>query len=363
MSGFETKMMKRAIRLAERGRGRVEPNPLVGAVIVKGNRIVGEGRHMRFGGPHAEIEALRAAGRKARGATMFVTLEPCCHHGKTPPCTDAVIRAGVTGVLAAMRDPFEKVSGKGLARLKRAGIDVSVGLCGGEARELNAPYLKRLKTGLPFVTIKYAMTADGRIATATGHSRWVSSEKSRVLVHRMRSRQNCIMVGLGTVLADDPELTVRHVRGRNPLRVVADSPGKTPPDCRLVKTAREVPTIVATVRNAPADWAAKLEKARVEVLRLPSKKGELNLEALMRTLSGRGVTTVFCEGGARLSGALIKEGLADRLVIFVAPKLCLDGLAPLAAPGIKKMCDAVQLKNFATRKIGDDLLIQADIDA
>jgi len=363
MSDFELEMMKRAIRLAERGRGRVEPNPLVGAVIVSGRRIVAEGRHERFGGPHAEIVALRKAGRAARGATMFVTLEPCSHYGKTPPCADAIIEAGLARVVAAMRDPFRSVSGRGFARLRRAGIDVSVGLCRDEALKLNAPYLKRLRTGLPFVTVKYAMTADGRIATATGHSRWISGEESRRLVHRMRALHNCVMVGLGTVLADDPELTVRLARGPNPLRVVADSFGETPPNCRLVRTAREVPTIVATVRRAPAGWAAKLESAGVEVLRLPSRNGHVELEALMRALGDRGVTTVFCEGGAKLSGALLKRGLADRLVVFMAPKLCLDGMPPLLAAGIKKMSRAIPLENFTFRKVGADLLVQADIGA
>jgi len=361
MNDIDLKMMKRALRLAERGRGRVEPNPLVGAVIVKNGKIVADGWHKEFGGAHAEIEAFRKAGRKARGATMYVTLEPCSHFGKTPPCADAIVESGIARVVAAMRDPFKRVAGKGFTKLRKAGIEVEVGLCGPEARTLNAPYLKVLNKGLAFVTVKYAMTADGRIATGIGHSRWVTSEKSRALVHRMRARHNCILVGLGTVLADDPELTVRHVRGPNPVRVVADSLGKTPLKSKLVQTARETPTIVATVRNAPKAWARKLEKAGVEILRLPSRKGEVDLKALLAELAASGLTTVFCEGGARLSGALIKEGLADRLNIFIAPKLCLDGLSPLAAPGIKKMTDAIKIKNTTTKKVGEDLLIQGDL--
>jgi len=357
----ERDYMLRALRLAARGRGRVEPNPMVGAVIVKAGRIVGEGYHRAFGGPHAEIHALRKAGREARGATMFVTLEPCSHYGKTPPCADAIIEAGIARVVAAMRDPSRKVSGRGIAKLRSAGIEVTVGVCGKEARELNAPYLKWVGAGLPFVTVKWAMTLDGRTATKSGDSRWISSKASRTLVHTMRAQTNTVMVGVGTVLADDPELTVRRARGANPLRVVVDSRGRTPPGAKLVLTARETPTLVATTRRASSAWAERLERCGVEVARLPSKGGRVDLNALLRLLAEEGVTTLLAEGGATLSGALIKAGLADRIAAFVAPRLCLDGLPALLAAGPAKMAGALKLKNSSFRRIGDDLLVEADI--
>src|SRR5437764_9933585 len=217
---METAWMRRALELAERGRGFAEPNPLVGAVLVKDGRIVGEGWHERFGQAHAEIHALAQAGAAARGATCYVTLEPCCHHGKTPPCTDAVLRAGVARVVAAMRDPFPKVDGGGARRLRSAGVEVEFGLMGDEARRLNGPYLKRLATGLPYVTAKWAMTLDGRTATRTGDSRWISGPKSRSMVHETRGRMDVIAAGIGTVLADDPELTARPPGPRTAVRLI-----------------------------------------------------------------------------------------------------------------------------------------------
>src|SRR3954451_1208374 len=245
--------MPRALELAERGRGHVEPNPLVGAVIVRDGRVVGEGWHQRYGEAHAEVHALAAAGAAARGATLYVTLEPCCHHGKTPPCTDAVLRAGVGRVVASMLDPNPLVAGKGAERLRAAGVAVEIGVGEAEARRLNAPYLKLLRTGRPYVHLKWAMTLDGKICTRTGDSKWISNEASRRRVHELRGRVDAILVGVGTALADDPQLTARPRGPRTATRIVLDSRGRLPPTSLLAATARIVPTLVATTAAAPED--------------------------------------------------------------------------------------------------------------
>ncbi len=243
--------MRRALAEATRGLGRVEPNPMVGAVVVRDGQLVGVGHHARFGGPHAEIEALVQAGNLARGATLYLTLEPCCHFGKTPPCTDAVLDAGVARVVAAMRDPFPRVAGGGLARLRAAGLVVEVGLGANAARRLNAPYLKRLATGLPYVTAKWAMTLDGKTATASGDSRWISGPRSRALVHELRGRMDAILVGIGTALADDPELTARPSGPRQPARVVLDGACRLPATSRLAQTGTRGPRLGGRHRPRP----------------------------------------------------------------------------------------------------------------
>ena len=258
--------MRRALAEAERGRGAVEPNPLVGAVVVREGRPVGVGHHARFGGPHAEVVALEAAGAAARGATLYVTLEPCCHHGKTPPCTEAVLAAGIRRVVAAMTDPFPKVAGGGFARLAAAGLEVESGLLETEARRLNAPYLKRLATGRPYVIAKWAMTLDGKTATASGDSRWISGPRSRALVHELRGRMDAILVGIGTALADDPQLTARPPGPRRAARVVLDSAARLPPDSRLARTAREIPVWVAVTERAGAERRAALAALGCDIL-------------------------------------------------------------------------------------------------
>ena len=239
--------MRRAVELAERGRGHVEPNPLVGAVIVRDGQIVGEGWHKKFGQAHAEVNAFTSAGEAARGATLYVTLEPCCHHGKTPPCTDAVIRAGIARVVAALQDPFPQVAGQGAALLRAAGIPIEFGVCAKEARRQNAPYLKLLATGRPYVHAKWAMSLDGKIATRTGDSQWISNETSRRRVHELRGRMDGILVGIGTALADDPLLTARPPGPRTACRVILDSKGRLPITSQLVRTAAQVPTLIVTV--------------------------------------------------------------------------------------------------------------------
>jgi len=279
--------MRRALAEAERGRGAVEPNPMVGAVVVRDGRLVGFGHHARFGGPHAEVEALARAGDEARGATLYVTLEPCCHFGKTPPCTQAVLDAGIVRVVAAMRDPFPKVAGGGLAQLRQAGVAVEVGVESDAARRLNAPYLKRLATGRPYVVAKWAMTLDGKTAAASGDSRWISGPRSRALVHELRGRMDAVVVGIGTALADDPQLTARPPGPRVACRVVLDGSARLSPTSRLATTAREVPVLVAVTDRAPGDRRDALAALGCEVLAFPGA-GPVPILALLDELGRRG---------------------------------------------------------------------------
>lgn len=342
--------MRHALALAERGRGFVEPNPMVGAVVLdSGGQLAGEGWHQKFGGPHAEVFALAAAGDRARGGTLVVTLEPCCHHGKTPPCTDAVLRAGIARVVVAMADPFPKVAGGGLALLRAAGVEVSVGLCEADAVALNAPYLKLLRTGRPWVHAKWAMTLDGKIATHTGDSRWISGEESRRRVHELRGRMDAILVGAGTVRTDDPLLTVRPPGARVPVRVVVTRSGNLPEACQLRATAREVPVIVYTANPAAlAGWAADgAEVVRAEVL-----------DAALADLGARRFTNVLIEGGAGLLGATFDAGAVDEFHVFIAPKL-VGGVAPspLGGEGVSRMTDALTLARATLEQSGEDVYL------
>ena len=323
--------MRRALALAARGRGRVEPNPMVGCVIVRGGRIVGEGYHRRFGGPHAEVYALSEAGPAARGATCYVTLEPCCHHGKTPPCTDALIAAGVKRVVVAMRDPFPLVRGKGFRQLRACGIDVAEGLLETDAVRLNAPYLKLQRCGRPWVTLKWAQSLDGKIATRTGDSEWISGERSRAYAHRLRGRVDAVVIGVGTVVKDDPLLTCRQGRPRRvAARVVIDPHLRVPMTARLVRTARRYPTIIAVDRKLLAGRkAAGLRKAGLELVGLGRDRSVgLDLGALLDELGRRRMTNVMVEGGGRTLGAFHDAGLADEAVVFVAPRFIGGRQAP-----------------------------------
>jgi len=305
--------MQRALALAVKGQGFVEPNPMVGAAVLNARgTIVGEGYHERFGGPHAEVNALAQAGESARGGTLVVTLEPCCHFGKTPPCTEAVIRSGVSRVIIGMADPFPKVAGGGIAALKAAGIDVVSGICQPDAERLNAPYLKLLRTGRPWVIQKWAMTLDGKMATHTGDSKWISSESSRRMVHELRGRVDAVIVGGNTVRIDDPLLTARPLGPRVPTRIVISASGYLPGDCQLVRTARESPVIVATT----AEGVARLStwsNAGAELLTMNS------LETLFDELGRRRMTNVLLEGGAKMHAAITDARLADEVIAFVAP--------------------------------------------
>ena len=378
--------MRRALDLAAQGLGRVEPNPMVGAVVVRGDQVVGEGHHQRFGGPHAEVVALQAAGPQARGAELFISLEPCCHHGKTPPCTDAILAAGVRRVVAAVVDPFPEVSGRGMALLKAAGIETAVGVLEAEARRLNAAFFKRQKTGLPLVIAKWAMTLDGRMATAARESQWISSEESRRRVHEMRRVVDAVLVGAGTVLADEPSLTVRHVaplpeRGP-PTRVVLDGRLMIDPAKNPAHTAREIPVIVYTSAEAlrdGAERAAALRQAGCEIVVVPrdsdlSRAGQscpprpnlgapaapLSLRAVLEDLGARGMSRVLVESGARVLGSFFAARLADHLMIFVSPRVLASGdaLGPAAGPDGRTLAEALPVADLTVERVGPDLLIQ-----
>ncbi|MFM7075224.1 MAG: bifunctional diaminohydroxyphosphoribosylaminopyrimidine deaminase/5-amino-6-(5-phosphoribosylamino)uracil reductase RibD [Planctomycetaceae bacterium] len=358
--------MARALDLARRGVGRVEPNPAVGAVVLAADgRIVGEGWHASFGGPHAEAVALAAAGAAARGATLVVTLEHCCHHGKTPPCTEAVIAAGIARVVVASSDPYPEVAGRGLARLRAAGIDVVEGPRAAEAERLTAPFRRLVVAGRPWVTAKWAMSLDGRIATIAGDARWISGEASRAMVHALRGRMDAILVGIGTVLADDPLLTARPAGPRAALRIVADSLARLPLGSRLVRTAREVPVLVAVGPSAPADRVAALEAAGCEVWRGPQADAAERLGALVAHLGGRRITNLLAEGGTGLFGTLLDAGLVDEVWAFVAPLLLGGVAAPavIGGRGAPRIATAPRLAVEDVTRVGDDLLVQGLVDA
>ena len=357
MNSEAERWMARALELAERGRGHVEPNPLVGAVVVRDGRAVGEGWHQRYGGPHAEVHALAAAGAAARGATLYVTLEPCCHQGKTPPCTDAVLRAGVARVVAAMPDPFPAVAGKGAEQLRAAGVEVELGPGEAAARRLNAPYLKLLE-GRPYVHAKWAMTLDGKIATRSGDSKWVSNEASRRRVHELRGRVDAILVGVGTALADDPRLTARPPGPRTAARVVLDSHARLPLTSTLVRTAREVPTVVAAAA-APQAQAAQLRAAGCEVLTLPATDGRPDIDALLAELGKRRFTNVLVEGGAAVLGSFLDAGAINEVHVFIAPRLAggADALTPVGGRGVEKIAQALTLAECRADMVEGDVYV------
>lgn len=334
-------VMRRAVELARRGEGHVEPNPQVGAVLVDDNlELIAEGWHARFGGPHAEAMALQQAGDRARGATLFVTLEPCAHFGKTPPCSSAVIAAGVRRVFIGIVDPFPQVSGRGLERLQAAGIEVETGLLADEVRQLTAPFLKRVESGRPYVHAKWAMTLDGKIAAHTGASRWISNETSRGVAHRLRARMDAILVGIGTVLSDDPLLTSRSApqEPRRLVRLVLDTHARLPLASKLVQTASEMPVIVVTGPHAPEFEVAELRQAGVEVLSLPAAEtdstGRPDPAILLDELGRRSMTNLLVEGGAAVLGAFFDQQLVDFVHVFIAPKLLGGANAPVPVGGI-----------------------------
>jgi diaminohydroxyphosphoribosylaminopyrimidine deaminase/5-amino-6-(5-phosphoribosylamino)uracil reductase len=359
--------MQRAIALARRAQGRVAPNPAVGAVIVRDGEMVGEGCTQPPGGPHAEIIALQRAGERARGATLYVTLEPCAHYGRTPPCVEAIVQAGIRRVVAAILDPFPAVAGRGFTLLRQAGVDVRVGIEAEAAAEVNAGYLKRLRESLPEVTLKYAMTLDGHIATRTGHSKWITGQEARRYAQQLRDQHDAILVGVETVLTDDPELTTRldprdagDGGPHSPLRVVIDTRARTPPSARLLDSRLPARTLVITTKAAPPERVAALWKTGAELAFVPLRCGRVDLAAALRVLAERGINRVLVEGGGRVLGSLFEQGLADAVVAFIAPVL-VGGTAapvPLAGEGVARMEDAPRLTGVRVRQVGDDLVIE-----
>jgi len=334
--GRDELLMRRALELAGRGAGRVEPNPMVGAVIEAaggGGRIIAEGWHADFGGPHAEIAALAAAGDAARGGTLAVTLEPCCHQGKTPPCTAAIIAAGIARVIVATPDPFPAVSGGGINALRQAGIDVTTAVCAAEARRLIAPFSMLVEQERPWLIAKWAMSLDGRVATAARESRWISSAASREIVHELRGRMDGILCGIGTALADDPLLTARPAGPRQAVRIVLDGAARLPVKSRLVRTARDRPVLVAVGPAAPANRLQALEAAGCEVWRGAAADLRERLTALLTELAVRRLTNVLIEGGPQVLGSFADAGLIDEVWAFIAPMIIGGAAAPPAVGG------------------------------
>jgi len=362
-SQFDAWHMARALELARRGEGLVEPNPMVGCTIVQADETVGEGWHQRFGAPHAEIEALKVAGARARGATAFVTLEPCSHQGKTGPCTKALIAAGVARVVIAQQDPFPQVAGRGIAELNAAGIAVEVGQLAEEARRLNAPYLKLIERGMPWVIAKWAMTLDGKLATRAASSRWISSPASREIVRQLRDRVDGIVVGRGTASADDPLLTARPPGRRVASRIVVEELATLSPDSQLAKTAREVPVIVAAGERATASSRERLESLGVEVLVCPGRDRKERLTWLLEELGRRRMTNVLVEGGGQLLGSLFDLKQIDELHVFIAAKLVGGDQAPtpIAGLGLEQMADAVTLDAPQVEQVGGDVYLHGRI--
>lgn len=359
MPATDTKYMKRALTLARKGIGKTSPNPAVGCVIVKNGVIVGEGWHKKAGGPHAEIHALEMAGENARGGDVYVTLEPCCHTGKTPPCSEALIKAGVKRVVAGMCDPNPQVSGGGLDALKQAGIKIVCGVLESDCRAINLPFIKQVTTGMPYVTYKCAMTLDGNIATITGESRWISGEESRKYVHRMRAQMDAVMVGVDTVIADNPQLTVRHVRGKNPLRVIVDTRLRTPESVNVLNGELSAKTIIATTESNPRVHARYLTQG-VTIVVCEEDDGRVSMKDLLQKLGALGVQSILLEGGSRLAGDMLQHGLIDELVFFVAPKIIgNNGFAPFTLQGITSMTQALKLEFTDVRRIGEDIVITA----
>ncbi|MBX3324269.1 MAG: bifunctional diaminohydroxyphosphoribosylaminopyrimidine deaminase/5-amino-6-(5-phosphoribosylamino)uracil reductase RibD [Nitrospira sp.] len=362
--------MTLALRLAAKGQGTTSPNPMVGAVVVKQGRIVGQGFHLRPGTPHAEILALQRAGAQARGAVLYVTLEPCCHLKKrTPPCVPEILRAGVSRVVIAMPDPNPAVKGKGVAALRRAGLFVTVGMARTEAENLNRAYGHWMKTGRPYVTLKAGITLDGQLATASGESRWITGELSRREVHQLRGRMDAVLVGMGTVLIDNPALTARLGVGleklapRQPLRIVLDSRLRTPLKARVLAHQDKAKTMIATTAAAPAARRSVMQTKGIEVLTLPAVHGRVSLPALLKELGRRGVTSLLVEGGGEVNAAMLKGKLVDHVCLYMAPLLLggqnAKGLIGGESPA--RLASAIALRHVVTRLVGHDLVVEGDL--
>lgn len=356
--------MRWALQLAASARGQTSPNPMVGAVIVKDGELVGQGAHLKAGGPHAEVHALRMAGEKARGATVYVTLEPCDHHGRTPPCSRALIEHGVARVVVAMVDPNPLVAGGGIRRLRQAGVKVEVGLLEEDARALNRGFIQRMTRGRPWVIAKIAMTLDAQIATRTGESRWITGEKAREKVHELRSRVDAVVTGVGTVIADDPRLTARPPGGglpRQPLRVVLDSRLRIPADAQILSTVSARTVVCAGRGLAPAERVAELAARGVDVWLIdPDSEGGLDLRQVFGRLGEAGVNTALVEAGGRLQGSVFRSGLVDEVVFFLAPKLLMgSGIPALAGEGVERLAQSARLEITGVETVGEDLKVTA----
>ena len=353
--------LKRTIKLARKGSGSVNPNPLVGCVIAKNGEIVGEGYHACFGKEHAEVVALRNAGENARGATLYVNLEPCCHYGKTPPCTEAIIKAGINRVVIGMVDPNPLVNQQGIKILRQHDIEVKTGVEEQASRALNRVFIKYITTGMPYITLKIAQSMDGRVATITGHSRWITSQPARVEAHRIRNESDAIIVGIGTVLADDPQLTVRHVAGKSPVRVVLDSHLKIPLSAQLLTDDHVHQTIVATVSGDSSKIAA-IKKTGAHIWQFPNdQNGRIPLPELLKKMADARLSAVMVEGGAQVNTSFLKEKMVDHIIIAIAPKIIGAGIEAIGDLGVLTVDQGIELVDVKTGQLGPDLVVRGDV--
>lgn len=358
---MDEQYMRQALSIAQHAIGRTSPNPMVGAVIVRDGRVVGKGWHRKAGTPHAEIHALQQAGELAQHATMYVTLEPCSHHGRTGPCVDAVIAAGIKKVVIAMTDPNPLVAGRGIGKLREAGIEVVEGLLASEAAKLNEVFIKWISTQMPFVVLKSGMSLDGKIATYTGHSQWITSPESRARVHQFRDCYDAILVGIGTVLADNPSLTTRlSYPGKNPIRIIIDSMARTPLTSQVV-TDRLAPTIIVVSHKAPQNRVDALQSCGVEVLSMETGSGGILLRQLFKALGKRDITSILVEGGATINASVLEDHLVDKVHWFIAPKIIGGKSAPgpVGGQGVANVNNANLFEDINVELIGEDILISA----
>ncbi len=362
-SAAEERAMRLALRLGRRGIGTTHPNPRVGAVLLRDGEVIATGFHARAGEAHAEARALEAAGLRSRGATLVVSLEPCAHQGRTPPCTHAIVRAGVRRVVIGMRDPNPLVDGRGIDHLRREGVEVVVGLLENSCRELNPPYLKQLATGLPWVTLKAMLSLDGRMASESGESRGLGSDAEQRLCHRLRAEHDAVLIGVGTLVADDPLLTVRLARGRNPVRVVLDSTLRAPLRSRLIESTAEAPVVIATVSRDPVRTRA-LEARGASVWSFqPGPDGRVPLRPLLSRLAGEGRSALLLEGGATAHTSFLREGLVDRVAIGIAPIILGGSGSPLLAGdlGRARLADGIAIRELRARRVGCDVWLEGEI--
>ncbi len=351
--------MRLALRLARRGRGKASPNPMVGAVVVKGGRVIAQGYHHYFGGDHAEVDAFKNAVEDVAGATLYVTLEPCRHYGKTPPCVDAIIERKIGRVVIGMRDPDQRVNGRSMAILKEKGISVAAGVLEDECRSLNETYVKHRRTGLPYVTLKWAQSLDGKIATVTGSSTWITSPASLKLAHKLRAAHDAILVGAGTILKDNPQLTTRLVRGRNPLRIVLDSNLKIPPGVKVFQEQARAPTLLATTAWDAKETLAARRALGLEVLIVPpDADGRVDLNALLKMLGERDISSLLVEGGAETITSFLRLGLADRVIAIIAPKIIGKGTDAVGGLDITEVSQAYKLAFKKVYRSGADIVAE-----
>ncbi len=345
--------MRLALRLARKGEGKVSPNPMVGAVIVKNGKIVGSGYYRKFGETHAEVNALKQAGKRAQGGTMYLNLEPHSFYGKTPPCTDSIIKEGIQEVFCSMLDPNPRVNGKGIKRLRDEGIKVNLGLLADEAKRLNEVYLKYMTTGMPFVILKVGQSLDGKIATPTGDSKWITSEDARDYVHRLRGKVDAVLVGSNTISKDDPEMTIHKQRGENPLRLILTAKGNVPPDCRVIRDNKDRKTVIVTSKLTPS-----LKGCGAEIWEIrKNRSGEVDLPEFLKKAGQQGIASILVEGGKEIFTSFLKERLVDKFYYFLSPKIIGEGLDTFGDLKIERIKDSLKLKDITFKKFSKDYLL------